>query len=122
VLTPQLGTFGGVTNNRRVRQKSFDFGGSGESRIQPVTKRQGSCASGGLLCELLSEPLDAAGCIDQALLTRKERVARRANIGVNLGLGGPGLECIAAGALDRRRCVLWMDIRFHGSPCTKHVF
>jgi hypothetical protein len=47
------------------------------------------------------------------LLAGEEWVALRADIGVNFGLGGPGLICVAARALDGGGCVHRVDISFH---------
>jgi len=66
-----------------------------------------------VLPELLAEALNASRGVDQALLAREERVALRADVGVNLGLRGAGLEGVSAGALHGRRVVLWMDAGLH---------
>src|SRR5688572_18017011 len=73
--------------------------------------RSGSLRSlGRLLCglpllrrlhaELLVEPFDPALGIDQLLPAREERMAGGTDLKVQLGLGRPRLERVAAGATD----------------------
>ena len=63
-----------------------------------------------LLRELLAEALDATSGIEQTLLAGVERVALRADVGVDLGDRGARLERISAGALHGGGGVLGMDI------------
>src|SRR5207248_10759858 len=74
----------------------------------------------GLLAAGLLEPaleaLDAATGVHQLLLARVERVAGRADLDVQLGLGGARLELVAAGAANGREDVLGMDAGLHGLP------
>src|SRR3990167_5052444 len=52
---------------------------------------------GGLGAELLGEAFHASFGVDQLLAPREERVAHRADLEVQLGLGGPRPERVAAG-------------------------
>jgi hypothetical protein len=79
---------------------------------ESISEGQGR-ASARLLAELLAKALDAAGRIDQSLLTSEERMALRADVRMNLSLSGTGLERIAAGALHCRRVIFGMDVGFH---------
>ena len=60
-----------------------------------------------------AEALDPAAGVDQLLLARVERVAVRADLDVQLGLGRAGRELVAAGAADVRLDVLGMDLGLH---------
>src|SRR6185437_6021738 len=79
------------------------------------SRRARTTSDGGrrLLRELLAEALDATGGIEQALLAREERVALRAYVRMNFRNRGARLKRIPAGALDRGRGVLRMDVGFH---------
>src|ERR1041384_4536339 len=68
--------------------------------------------SAGLL-EAPLEALDPAAAVHQLLLARVERVAVRAHLDVQLGLGRPGLERVSAGAVDVRQDVLGTDLGLH---------
>src|SRR3954471_20768978 len=59
------------------------------------------------------EALDPAARVEQLLLARVERVAVRAHLDVELGLGGARLERVPAGAGHVREHVLGMDTGFH---------
>src|SRR6185369_16101646 len=61
----------------------------------------------------LAEALDAAGGINQLLLAGVERVALRADLGGDLGLGGTALELVSAQALHGDFVVFGMDAFFH---------
>jgi hypothetical protein len=65
--------------------------------------------------ELLAEPVDAAGGVYEALLTRVERVASGADVHVKVFLlGGPGLDDGAACAMHRNCVVVGMNFWLHG--------
>src|SRR5262245_35345014 len=68
---------------------------------------------GGRLVALL-EALDAAGRVDQLLLAGEERVALRADLEPQLGVGRPGLERLPAGAGDGDHVVLGVNPALHG--------
>src|ERR1041384_8122059 len=68
--------------------------------------------SAGLL-EAPLEALDPAAGVHELLLARVERVARRADLDVKLGLGRARLELVAAGAANGREHVLGMDLGLH---------
>src|SRR5918999_302343 len=55
---------------------------------------------GRLGAELLRKPLHAPFGVNQLLAPREERMAGRADLEVQLGLGRSGLERVAAGATD----------------------
>jgi hypothetical protein len=116
MLAPQLGELARIAKARRVGERPLDLFGTNERRRKSIAERQGAPASARLLRELLTEPLDAARRVDEALLARVERVALRADVGVNLRLRRTSLECIAAGALHSGRGVLGMDVGFHDEP------
>jgi hypothetical protein len=69
--------------------------------------------SGRLHAVSFLEPLDTAGGIDKFLLTGKERVAGRTDLRGDLGLGGTGLERIAAQTFNRHLGVFWVYSFFH---------
>jgi hypothetical protein len=60
-------------------------------------------------------PLDLARRIDQALLTREERMALRAHVDVQVLLGRAGLPRTTATTRNGGHFVLGMDARFHFS-------
>src|SRR3954466_7139519 len=69
-------------------------------------------ARGGVL---LAEFVDAAGRIDDLLLTGVERVAVRAHLDLQIvSEGRAGLERVAARAADRNLFVFGMALGFHG--------
>ena len=61
----------------------------------------------------LLESLYSAGCIHIFLLARIERMAHRADLGVDFFDGTAGLERIAAAAVDHYLFVFWMYSFFH---------
>src|SRR6266542_5097673 len=65
------------------------------------------------LLEAPLEALDAAAGVDELLLPRVERMAVRADLDVQLGLGGPHLELVPARAANGRQYVLGMDVGLH---------
>src|SRR5262249_15720377 len=71
-------------------------------------------ALGGFRAVLAVEALDPASGVDQLLLAREERVARRADLDVDALLGGAGLDDIAAGADDAALLVARMNAFLHG--------
>src|SRR5581483_5279911 len=83
--------------------------------------RRGLLARRGLLrrvarpLELLLEPLDAAGRVDELLLARVEGVASRADLDVDLGLRRTRQERVPATAVDLAGLVVGMDVRLHDS-------
>jgi hypothetical protein len=64
-----------------------------------------------------SEPLDTASGVDDALLAREVRVARAANLNVNVSLRSSRLERAAARAVHQRFDVFRVDTLFH-VPCS----
>ena len=62
---------------------------------------------------LVLELLDTSAALRELLLSCKERMAGGANVCSDLGLGGPGHECIAACASNFTFLVLRMDSLFH---------
>lgn len=60
-----------------------------------------------------TEPLDAAGRVDELLLAGKKRMALGTNFHADIGLGGACLEFIAAGAPNRCLVTFRMSIFFH---------
>ena len=73
--------------------------------------------SGGLsslrLGHALLELVHASRRINEFLLTRKERMANVANTHQNDGLGGAGLNHVAARATDFRVLIFRMNVSFH---------
>src|SRR5258705_3141356 len=63
---------------------------------------------------LAVEALDPARGVDQLLLAREERMARRAELDVDRLLGGTGVDDIAAGADDLGLLVARMNAFLHG--------
>src|SRR5919204_600813 len=51
--------------------------------------------------------------INQLLFSGEEGVADVADVCMNLSLGRARLKCVATSALDRRCCVLWVNICLH---------
>src|SRR5258707_11162697 len=113
VLSAQVGDFSGVAEGVRVGEQPFDLARPGDCVAQQVAEAQKSAL--GLLVAL-PEPLDAAGGIDETLLARVERVALRADVGMNFRDRRAGLEGVAARAHHSGGCVLWMDVGLHDSP------
>ena len=66
-----------------------------------------------LAAETAVEAVHASAGIDQLLLARVERMALGADFHVDLGLGGAGLDDVAARAGDGAVNVLGMDTLFH---------
>jgi hypothetical protein len=98
-----------------------------ESREPGVCSRQAtrvflllaSGDGGGLLeavgsAELLAEPLDAAGGVYKLLLAGEERMARRADINIDLRLGAAGDKFISTGTFYMTGHIPGMDLFFHG--------
>src|SRR5207247_4768298 len=67
---------------------------------------------------LTQEALDQAGGIDELLLAREERMAGRADLDVDLGDGGAGLDDVAAGTDDLRLVVPRVNAFLHGESGT----
>src|SRR6476619_6973775 len=65
------------------------------------------------LLEAALEALDATAGVHQLLLARVERVAVRAHLDVQLGLGRARLELVPAGAVNGGEDVLGMDLGLH---------
>src|SRR2546423_14614938 len=65
--------------------------------------------------ELLAEPLDAAGGIDELLLAGEKRMAGAANIHRDARQGAAGREGIAASAVYVTDLVFGVGAGFHGS-------
>src|SRR5260370_41401066 len=72
--------------------------------------------------EALVEALDAAGGVDDALLSGEERVAVAADLDVHVGLRRAGLPAVAAGAVDRGFDVVWVNLRFHFLSFSRFVW
>src|SRR4029453_7847775 len=70
----------------------------------------------GFLPVLLLEALDAAGRVDELLLTGEERMADRADLDGNFLLARARRPGLAAGANHFRLFVLRMNVRFHLNP------
>jgi hypothetical protein len=62
---------------------------------------------------LLSEPFDAAGGIDQFLLTRKEGMTGGTNFHLDVFDRGSGFDNVPAGAADLCHLVFGMYLLFH---------
>src|SRR5262245_47804900 len=62
------------------------------------------------------EALHAASGVENALLSREERVALRADVNLELRLGAADLKGVAARAGDGRLDVVWMDVGLHATP------
>src|SRR5579862_3162719 len=60
------------------------------------------------------EALDASARVDQLLLAGVERVAIRADLDVQLGLGRAGHEGVPTTAMHGREDVVGVDVRLHG--------
>src|SRR5919201_510994 len=74
-----------------------------------------ACAAAGPL-EPALETLDTAARVDELLLARVERVAVRADLDVQLGLGGARLERVPTGTRHGCDHVLGMDVSLHRRP------
>ena len=61
----------------------------------------------------LFEFIYATACIDELLLTGKERMAARANLNTKILLNGAGFERIAASASNSRKLIIRMNVSFH---------
>jgi hypothetical protein len=115
VFSPELGQRVRVAQRGWIGQCPLDLGRPSQNVSESVPERQSRASARLLLAELLPEALDATRRIDETLLAREERMALRADVRMNLGLGGTSLERIAAGALHSRRMILGMDIGFHAN-------
>jgi hypothetical protein len=62
---------------------------------------------------LFTETLDSSGRVHQLLLTREKGMALGTNFNRNIFFGGANFNGAAAGTLNGRLNVLWMDIDFH---------
>src|SRR5207244_2540001 len=82
------------------------------------TGLRGLRAGSALDAVLALEALDPAGGIDELLLAREERMARRADLDVDLGHGGTGLDDIAAGTDDLGLVVPRMNAFLHEKDAT----
>jgi hypothetical protein len=60
-----------------------------------------------------SEFFNATRCVNQFLLAGKERVTVRTNIHVNRSHGRTGFHGRAAGTMDGRLLIFWMNFFFH---------
>src|SRR4030095_13292614 len=69
---------------------------------------------GRLALVLALEALHPAGRVPELLLARIERVALRAHFDADIGLGGPGLDDLAARTGNRGVHVLRMNASLHG--------
>jgi len=115
VFSSELGQRVRVAQRGWIGECPLDLGRPSQNVSESVPERQSRASARLLLAELLPEALDATRRIDETLLAREERMALRADVRVNLGLGGTSLERIAAGALHSRRMILGMDIGFHAN-------
>src|SRR3954452_22102759 len=80
-------------------------GASRSCRPSPATGARLAATAGGAALE----PLDPAAGVHQLLLAGVERMARRADLHVKLGLRGARIELVAARAAHVRECVLGVD-------------
>src|SRR5947208_15551467 len=78
----------------------------------PSRAMRGVCLLTATGCAAL-EPLDPAAGVDQLLLAGVERMAGRADLDVELRLGGARIELVAARASDVREYVLGVDLSLH---------
>ena len=115
MFSSELGQRVRVAQRGWIGECPLDLGRPSQNVSESVPERQSRASARLLLAELLPEALDATRRIDETLLAREERMALRADVRVNLGLGGTSLERIAAGALHSRRMILGMDISFHAN-------
>src|SRR5918999_5938419 len=84
----------------------------GQNRPEgPELRRQALAAAGAR--RTAAEALHAAAGVDQLLAARVERVAVRADLDVQLRLGGARPELVAARAAHVRRSVLGVDLGLH---------
>ena len=113
MFSSELGQRVRVAQRGWIGECPLDLGRPSQNVSESVPERQSRASARLLLAELLPETLDATRRIDETLLAREERMALRADVRVNLGLGGTSLERIAAGALDGRRRVYGVDVWFH---------
>ena len=63
--------------------------------------------------EALLEAIDATACIDELLLSGKERMALGANFNTDILLGGAGLDNITASAGNGSLAIVRMDLFLH---------
>jgi hypothetical protein len=88
------------------------------NRLEKLFLRPGGSGRGGLLeavgsAELLAEPLDPTGGIDELLFSGEERMALIADIDADPGLGAAGYKRIAAGTVHRTGHITGMGFLFH---------
>src|SRR5665213_2201264 len=95
---------------------ALEHGLTADRRIAPprshalALRRCGALPAAG---DAALEALDATACVDQLLAARVERVAVRADLDAQLGLGGASLELVPARAAHDRGHVLRMDLGLH---------
>src|SRR5439155_628770 len=113
-LAGELGELPAVGDHLRVRHETLellvsplDVRQALEHRAQvPAPARPAGTGLRGLRAGTALDPvlaleaLDPAGGIDELLLAREERMARRADLDVDLGHGGAGLDDVTAGTDD----------------------
>ena len=61
----------------------------------------------------LLETIDAAGGIDKLLLAGVERMTGRAELNMQVGLGGPGVELVPAGTVHVGQLIFGVDVCLH---------
>src|SRR5207249_4710713 len=123
---PAVGDHGGVRHEAlELLVAPLDVRQALEHRAQvPAAARpagtglRGLRAGAALDPVLALEALDPAGGIDELLLAREERMARRADLDVDLGHGGAGLDDVTAGTDDLRLVVPRMNAFLHGEADT----
>src|SRR5688500_6562410 len=85
----------------------------------PPSRRPGAAGSLGAGALAAGEPaleaLHPAAGVHELLLARVERVAVAADLHLDLGLGGPRLELVAAGTADVRDDVFGVEVGLHGA-------
>src|SRR5262249_55672952 len=119
VFASQLRELARVAQAGRVGERSLDFLGARQSGREPVTERQMTSAcrrtrrGRAWLGELLAEAFDAPGGVHEPLLAGEERMARAADVRVNLRPRRARFERISATADDRGGGVLGMNVGFH---------
>ena len=83
-----------------------------KNAVLPSGERRNSCKKL-LAAKAAVEAVHTSAGINQLLLARVERMALGANFHVDLGLGGAGLDHVAACAGDGAVNVVGMDTLFH---------
>src|SRR5260221_3195416 len=85
-----------------------------DRRLNLLFLRRGSGGLGGLgLQHALLEFIDAPRGIDEFLCAGVEGMADVTNAQQDHGLGGAGLDHVAASATDFRFLIFWMNVSFH---------